>query len=225
MFFCALITPTEVCEKQICKIWVGTRSLTHFQTFWWFAWIDPTMFHENSLKNTENMSESVAICNVYLLFVAIKCCLIAAKIAGSIGILPCCILNDFFHTGAWTFARFVRPLLATILCIIWNLVPAYTCITYFPVGKKRASSHQFWSRPLTRNSSPFCIMYMKLEKKIVLSYFRLLSKSSRCFSFRWKHFEIIMENGGRGSVLACLKSCWDSKILMEFLKTSDWVER
>ena len=44
---------------------------------------------------------------------------IAAKIAVSIGILPCCVLNDFY---TWTFAKFVRPLLATILCVweIWS---------------------------------------------------------------------------------------------------------
>ena len=134
-------------------------------------------------------SESVAIFNVYLF--AMKRCLIATKIAGSIGILLCCVLNDFFHTGAWTFARFVRPLLAAILCIMWNLVPAYTCITYFPVCKKSASSHQFWSRPLTRNSRFFCIMFLKLENEIVWSYFWVLSKSSRCFGLRWKHFEIL----------------------------------
>ena len=35
------------------------------------------------------------------------------------------VLNDFFHIQVWTFARFVRPLLATILCV-WGkfgLVP------------------------------------------------------------------------------------------------------
>ena len=42
-----------------------------------------------------------------------------------------------FHIGVWTFAWFVRPLLATILCIweIWSLCTQY--ITYFPVGKKK----------------------------------------------------------------------------------------
>ena len=35
-----------------------------------------------------------------LIFFAMKRCLIATKIAGSIGILLCCVLNDFFHTGA-----------------------------------------------------------------------------------------------------------------------------
>ena len=56
------------------------------------------------------------------LHVGIYSFLFAAKIAGSIGIPPCCVLNDFFHIWVWTFARFVRPLLATILCIleIWS---------------------------------------------------------------------------------------------------------
>ena len=37
----------------------------------------------------------------------------------SIGIMPWCDLNNFF---TWMFARFVRPLLATILCVweIWS---------------------------------------------------------------------------------------------------------
>ena len=41
-----------------------------------------------------------------------------------------------FRIGVWTFACFVRLLLATVLCIIGNLVPAYTCIACFPVVKK-----------------------------------------------------------------------------------------
>ena len=78
----------------------------------------------------------------------------------------------------WTFAWFVRPLLATILCIMGNLVPAYhvSCITYFPVGQKKkekrlqppppknikikiksASLHWFGSRPMTRNQRLFCL--------------------------------------------------------------------
>ena len=47
--------------------------------------------------------------------------------------LPHCALSDFF-TGVWMFARFVRPLLTTILCIweIWS-----TRIQYIPVFKKK----------------------------------------------------------------------------------------
>ena len=36
--------------------------------------------------------------------------------------------KGLFHIWVLTFARFVRPLLSTML----NLVPVYTCITYFP---------------------------------------------------------------------------------------------
>ena len=36
---------------------------------------------------------------VFFFFFAMKRCPIAAKIAGSIGILPCCVLNDFFTQG------------------------------------------------------------------------------------------------------------------------------
>ena len=71
----------------------------------------------------------------FFLFFAMKRCPIAAKIAGLIGILPCCVLNDSITLGIWTFARFVRPLLATILCVwkIWSGSNnrAQTCITYF----------------------------------------------------------------------------------------------
>ena len=50
-------------------------------------------------------------------FFAMKRCPIAAKIAGSNGILPGCVLNDFvLYIGVRTFARYVQPLLATILC-------------------------------------------------------------------------------------------------------------
>ena len=63
-----------------------------------------------------------------------------------------------FHKAVWTFARLIRPLLATIPCIIMgNLVSAYTCITYVPVGDKKggksASPHRFWSPPMTRNET------------------------------------------------------------------------
>ena len=69
----------------------------------------------------------------------IKRCPIAAKIAGLIGILPCC-LKWLFHIGVWIFARFVRPLLATILCV-WEIyyglfpITTYTCHIISLVGK------------------------------------------------------------------------------------------
>ena len=44
-------------------------------------------------------SESVAINFLMFILFAMKRCLIAANIAGSIGVLSCCILNDFFRQG------------------------------------------------------------------------------------------------------------------------------
>ena len=42
-----------------------------------------------------------------------------------------------FHIGVWRFAWFVRPLLATILCIWGNLVPAYNVSRISLLAKKR----------------------------------------------------------------------------------------
>ena len=83
-----------------------------------------------------------------------KRCPIAAKIAGSIGILPCCVLNEFF-----TY-RFVRPLLPAILCIweIWSLRIHVSRISPCLPKKKdyqnkkiSASPHRFLIRLMTRN--------------------------------------------------------------------------
>ena len=52
----------------------------------------------------------------YLDFLAMKQCPIAAKIAGLIGILPRCVLSDFFNEGYERLPDFIRPLLATLLC-------------------------------------------------------------------------------------------------------------
>ena len=44
-----------------------------------------------------------------------------------------------FHIGVWTFARFVRPLLAHHTLYMGNLVPAYTMYRYhiFPCWQKK----------------------------------------------------------------------------------------
>ena len=52
-----------------------------------------------------------------------KRCPIAAKIAGSIGILPRCALSNVFTYDT--------------LYNMGNLVPAYAMYTYFPVVKKK----------------------------------------------------------------------------------------
>ena len=76
---------------------------------------------------SRHVTSDLSICIfTFLFFVGMKWCPIAAKIAGSMGILPSCVLyhviNHFFHIGIWTFAWFMRPLLATILCVwvIWS---------------------------------------------------------------------------------------------------------
>ena len=74
---------------------------------------------------------------------------IAAKIAGSIGILPCCALNDIFHIGlgVWMLAQFVRPLLATVPCVweIWsgsnNRVYMYHAFHLAKKKEKKACHH------------------------------------------------------------------------------------
>ena len=99
----------------------------------------------------------------YILFLAMKRCPIAAKIARLIGNQPCCELNTFFHIGVWTFARFVRPVLATIYVWgIWsgsnNSVYMYHVFHWLakikkitpppPQKKKNGSLHRFWSHHL-----------------------------------------------------------------------------
>ena len=63
----------------------------------------------------------------YLIFFwAMKRCPIASKLAGSIGILLCCVLMTFSHMGM-NACPIVRPLLATILMNgTFGLVPITT---------------------------------------------------------------------------------------------------
>ena len=99
------------------------------------------------------------------LFFAMKLCPIAAKISGSIRILPCCVLKRLFHIGVglWRFARFVRPLLATILCN-WKFGPPRVSRISLSAKKTKKitkkkhltlSRHPFWSQLMTRNGSLF----------------------------------------------------------------------
>ena len=71
-----------------------------------------------------------------------------------------------FHRGVWTFARFVRPLVATILGVweIWS--PHMTCTLYhiflcWQKKPKNASPHRFWSRSMTRNWRLFLLALWK----------------------------------------------------------------
>ena len=71
-----------------------------------------------------------------------------------------------FHIGVWTFARYVRLLLAAILCVweIWSGSnnPVYMYHVFHCLAKKNKkqiiknmSPHQFWSRSMTSNRRPF----------------------------------------------------------------------
>ena len=59
-----------------------------------------------------------------------------------------------FHIGVSTFARFVRPLLATTLCIweIWS--PRTQGVTYFHVGKKRRCPEKTKKKIITSVTAP-----------------------------------------------------------------------
>ena len=76
---------------------------------------------------------------------------IAAKIAGSIWILPCCVLN----IGVGMFAQFVRPLLATILCVweIWSgsnnrVYNVFHCLA----KKKKITKKQHVTAPILKQT-------------------------------------------------------------------------
>ena len=74
------------------------------------------------------------------LLVAMKRCPIAAKIAGSIGILPRCVFIDFFTYGYERFRKFCCLSLSPYFMYgEFCQVPttAYTCVTYFTVGHKK----------------------------------------------------------------------------------------
>ena len=111
---------------------------------------------------------------LFIFYFAMKWCPTAVKCAGSIRILPCHVLNDFFtykymHIVVWAFTWFVRPLIATILCVweIWSgsqncvhtvyIHAQYHVFHWLAKEKitktkpnKHMSPHWFWSRPMTR---------------------------------------------------------------------------
>ena len=63
--------------------------------------------------------------------------------------------KQHFRIGVWPFARFVRPLLATILCTweIWS--PRKQCISLLAKRKTYQRTDFQWSRPMTRNRRLF----------------------------------------------------------------------
>ena len=93
--------------------------------------------------------------------------------------------KQLFHIGVWTFAQFVRLLLATILCV-WEILPCssnrvYKYHIFHWLAKKSTSPHWFWSPPLTRNQRLlFCFglrcigLFWKTASKRRLTLFVLL---------------------------------------------------
>ena len=97
------------------------KGLTTMPVCWECVWHMCAMWYHLSNGRKSGWRTRASAFLISGFFFAMKQCPIAAKITGSIGILPCCALNDF-HIRVWTFTRFVRPLLATILCT-WELYP------------------------------------------------------------------------------------------------------
>ena len=88
------------------------------------------------------------------LFPPMKRCAIVAKIAGSIGILPCCVLNDFFTYSVvyeclhdfWGLS-----ILATILCVweiwfgsIWSDTHVYQVFLKQKITMHEQKPETFW---------------------------------------------------------------------------------
>ena len=87
-----------------------------------------------STKKKSPVSGQIDVSAFYLFinFFAKKWCPITAQIAGLIGILSCCVLNDFY-TGVWTLPDLCGLALATIICVweIWS--GSNTCIYIYHV--------------------------------------------------------------------------------------------
>ena len=76
---------------------------------------------------------------------AVKRCRIAAQMAGSTGILPCCVMhvfNDFFSRRGINVCPVCEASLSHHILYLGNLVAVYTCITYFLFGKKKEITKQ-----------------------------------------------------------------------------------
>ena len=105
----------------------------------------------------------------FFFFFAMKRCPIAAKIAGSNGILPRCDLNDFFKTGGMNVCPMCEASLShhTVhLLRKFGLVPitACTCITYFtgcppPPKKKKDYPQRFFKKHVTAPILKLTYMY------------------------------------------------------------------
>ena len=105
------------------------------------------------------------------LFVAIKRCPIAAKIAGLIGILPCCVSTEGYEHLPDLWGLSLPP---SSVFEKFCLVPIMYASRISLVGKKKKKKtcHRtaFWSRPMTRNSSLFLFGLTLLHHHQMKSY-------------------------------------------------------
>ena len=120
---------TNIACRQVVYIRVLCHGMTHIMHEGPYACV-----HRHALQIRFLVSARVAldphVSILNFLFIWYETMSNCSQIGGLIGILLCCALNDFSHI----FARFVRPLLATIQgkfgLRVYN-------VTYFPVGKKQ----------------------------------------------------------------------------------------
>ena len=129
---CARHDDTSILTKGIEKT-LARLGLSWMRNVGWMIRIKKFLFRKWTIKclnqNKKSRFWSVrrlrpARRHFYFFFLfAMKRCPIAAKIAGSIGILLRCVLNDFFYMGVSEHLPDLwGPLLATILCVqeIWS---------------------------------------------------------------------------------------------------------
>ena len=159
---------------------------------------------------------------IFFFCLAMKRCPIAAKIAGSIGILPCCVLNDFFTICEASISLIHHTL------YMGNLVPAYTMYGVFPCWQKKrwpeksASPHRFWSRPMTRKRRLyFGLMYSKPKNSNSVTLAPRPDKNAcRNVEFILHQFQVFSfkEHHNSNKILFCIgKSCNISSYIRSLL--------
>ena len=151
----------------VARLGAIVRPLFHRKIFTW--WLERTSTARKKFPVSGHRARRLRpahqlFLGFFFFFFAMKQCPIAAKIAGSIGILPCCVW--LFHIGVWTLARFVRLLSHHTLCmgnLVWFQYPCIHVSRISLVGQKKKitpqktktqkhmSPQRLWSRPMTRN--------------------------------------------------------------------------
>ena len=99
-------------------------------------------------------------------FFAMKRCPIAAKIAGSIGIMPCCALNDFFTSG-----MNVCPICEASLSHHGKFGPVYTMYRVYNVSRISLLAKKLWLKQKKGVATP--ILKPTDDQKPETSFFGL----------------------------------------------------